>query len=152
LASWHIGGRTRSRQVACERPPGRARTEGQTEMKNANSVAVISAARDNTPVDNTAGSTLIGVRLQPKLLEALDKWNAGDLSRPKADERAARPTARHFLEEFKNCGRTDEGTIPLPASRPFGSDHSGARRLLNRLARAIALHDRKRDPVDSGYR
>jgi hypothetical protein len=50
-----------------------------------------------------------------------------------SDEWAFRATARPFLEEYKNCGRTDEGTISLPASRPFGSDYSGARRLLYRL-------------------
>jgi hypothetical protein len=32
----------------------------------------------------TGKGTLIGVRLQPNELKALDKWNADDLSRPEA--------------------------------------------------------------------
>jgi hypothetical protein len=32
----------------------------------------------------TGKGTLIGVRLQPSLLKALDKWSDGDLTRPEA--------------------------------------------------------------------
>jgi hypothetical protein len=75
-------------------------------MKNANSAAVISAAGDNTLVDNTTGSTLIGVRIPPNLLQAPDKWIA--------DDDISRPEAIRQLVEF--------ALIPKPGSLSVSSE------------------------------
>jgi hypothetical protein len=42
---------------------------------------VLTSHRVNKDADK---GTLVGVRLDPNLLKALDKWNAGDFSRPEA--------------------------------------------------------------------
>jgi hypothetical protein len=64
-------------------------------------------ARDNSGRDNSG--TLIGVRLQPNLLKALDKWNAGDFSRPEAIRQ---------LVEF--------ALIPKPGSLSLSSERMAA--------------------------
>jgi len=94
-------------------------------MKNANSAAVITAG-DNTLGDNTTGSTLIGVRLQPNLLNALDKWISGD--------DISRPEAIRQIIEF--------ALIPKPGSISVSAERAAAiNDWVNRNAPGLSLPD-----------